>query len=245
MDEKRMSIVGHLTDLYKTVIWCVIACVIGFIIAFIKTNAISEYLLAPAPFEVFNVYEPTESFVTKVRIAFYVGLVLASPAMAVFISRFVAPGLTRQERLWIPVMVLCSAALFVISAVMVYTLILPTVLNFFSAMKPDIIETGISYKLYITFIMSFLMAFGAALQFPFVLALLIVTGIVDADALAKRRIYVIGAIAALGVVISFGVDIITQLMFFVPIYILFELSLAIGRALRKMIIRRRNNTVRG
>ena len=245
MDEKRMTIVGHLTDLYKTIIWCLVVFAIGFIIAYIKSEAILNFLTAPAPEDVFYAYEPTETFMAQLKVAFYAGLVIASPAMAFFISRFVAPGLTPRERVWIPIMVLCSVALFVISTILVYKIVVPTVLKFLLFMTPGGIETKISIRDYISFVLGFITSFGVALQFPFILALLIITGIVDADALAKRRIYVIVVIAAAGAIISFGVDIVTQVLFFGPIYILFELSLLVGRAVRKSIIRRRNNTVRG
>ncbi|MCL2678586.1 MAG: twin-arginine translocase subunit TatC, partial [Clostridiales bacterium] len=158
----------------------------------------------------------------------------------------VAPGLTRAERTWIPIIIPCSVILFVIGVILSYKIVLPTVLNFFDMITPDNVEPGVSFALYLTFVMSFLMVFGVGLQFPFVVTLLILTGIVDANSLAKRRWYVIAIIIAVGVVVSYGMEVITMAMFFIPIYLLFELSLIVGRALRKWFIRRkRNNTVRG
>ena len=74
---------------------------------------------------------------------------------------------------------------------------------------------------------------GAAFEFPLLIILLIYMGIMSTALLCKYRRHAIVAIFIIAAVVTPTPDPITQTMFAVPLYVLFELSILVGRRVEK------------
>ena len=104
-DDKKMSIIDHLTELRKRLMYAALAFLIVFFICFYFSNTFFNFLVAPLA----NVWEGEENrrliftamhekFFTNIKVAFFVAAFLAFPIFAVQIWMFVAPGLYKNEK---------------------------------------------------------------------------------------------------------------------------------------------------
>ena len=235
MDEKRMALREHLVDLRKMITWCLLALVVGFAIGFWKVEWLMDLFIAPLPVENLVSYTPTEMFMADMKIAFFCGLIIALPVILASLAWFVSPGLTEREKFWVPIIVLVSLALFFIGFFVAYSAVLPIALKFFIGVAPTGIAPQISVADYLSFALNFIFIVGLLMQFPFFILLLLVTGFIPVETLAKQRKVVIIALIAIAFGLGAGMDIFTLAMLFGPIYLLFELSLFVGRKWRKHI----------
>ena len=105
-----MSIIAHLTELRKRLIRSLIAIGIGSCVAYYFIEDIMHILTGPAG----KLYymQPAEAFFTYIKVAVFVGFLLALPIVLYQIWRFVLPALIGMERYLISVIVPISLILF-------------------------------------------------------------------------------------------------------------------------------------
>jgi len=235
LDEKRMGLVGHLSDLKKMITWIILGILAGFIIGYWKVDVIYGWMLNAIPVDQLAFYSPAEGFMVEIKIAFFAGLVLGFPVICWALAWFIFPGLTPKERVWMPVLVLAGVALFFIGCLVVMFAAMPSVLKFLFYVTADNMEPMISLSKYLAFTMSMIIAGGVTMLIPYVILVLIVTGIVPAEFFARRRLWIIGIIFSIGLIMSSGLDLMTIVILFVPAYLLFELALFLGRKWRQYI----------
>src|SRR3954453_11517182 len=106
VDEGRMTLMEHLIELRRRVIFCAIAIVSGAVVGWFLYPWISDFLLRP-----YNEIQassftngkllgisPLEGFSVRIKITTYVGITLAMPVILWQIWKFVSPGLYKHER---------------------------------------------------------------------------------------------------------------------------------------------------
>ena len=235
MDEKRMALRDHLVDLRKMIVWCLLAMAVGFGIGFWQVEWLMKFFIAPLPVDQLVSYGTTETFMADMKIAFFCGIVIALPVILASLAWFIAPGLTEREKFWVPIVILTSLALFFVGFFVAYGGALPIALNFFIGAVPEDVGAQISIAEYLSFALNFIFIFGLVMQFPFLILLLLVTGFIPVETLAKQRKYVIIVLIAAALGLGAGMDIFTLAMLFGPVYLLFELSLFVGRKWRKYL----------
>ena len=134
---------------------------------------------------------------------------------------FIAPGLYRQERKLLWLLLLTSSALFYLGTLFAYFVVLPLVFQFFIAVAPAGVEVKPDIAQYFSFLMRLFLAFGFSFELPVAIVLLHSTGICSAETLAKKRPYVILGAFVLGMLLT-PPDIISQILLAVPLWLLFE-----------------------
>ena len=123
MDETRLPLTDHLTELRNRIFRVLIAWVVGSAAAWSFSEEIFGLLLAPAVAALgdgqgtLQAIAPTEIFFTYLKSAVLAGFVLALPVIFWQLSRFIAPGLYPSERHAIVPFVMVSTVLFVAGAV--------------------------------------------------------------------------------------------------------------------------------
>lgn len=86
---------------------------------------------------------------------------------------------------------------------------------------------------YLGFVTNLALAFGLGFQIPLVVIFLIRAGIIASKQMAAARKYVIFAIAILSAILTPSPDVGTMMMLAVPMVLLFEIGLAIGRMMER------------
>ena len=179
-----------------------------------------------------------ETFVTYIKLALYGGFFLAFPFIASEVYLFIAPGLFKHEKRVIAPYLFLAPVLFFIGAAMAYYLVMPKAFAFFLSFEvpqgtgavPLIVEAKVSE--YLGLVMHIVLAFGLAFQLPIILTLLIRFSLMTVETLAGGRRYAIVGLLSIAAVIT-PPDVLSQILLFIPLYALYEVSIIIGRMIEK------------
>ena len=200
--EKVMSIVDHLEELRNRLIRCLIYMAVGIIVALIFCKKILAMLEAPAGNIAFQALSLEEPVVVFFKVAFYCGLVLASPFILYELNQFVAPGLTRKERRVTTPIIILSPVLFCLGATFAYLFLLPSMLHFFSAFGQGITPINQRLDFYVSLVSSILLYMGLCFQLPIVLFALSFTGVVTSKMLLSFWKYAIFGASVIAAIIT-------------------------------------------
>jgi sec-independent protein translocase protein TatC len=164
-----MPLVEHLAELRRRLIISAIAIGAGGIVAFFLYNWILGLLIEPytditgKTQLVFT--DPLEGFTTRLKLAAYGGLFLASPVVLWQFWRFVTPGLHKNEKRFAIPFVLASLGLFLLGATVALLTFEPA-LSFLIGVAGPNLESFFTASKYLSLVMLMMLAFGIAFEFP-------------------------------------------------------------------------------
>ncbi len=168
------------------------------------------------------------TFLTPVKMAFFVALFIAMPVVLYQIWAFVAPGLYRKEKRFAFPLLASSIALFYFGIAFAYYVVFPLIFKFFVGEAPELVEAQTDIAKFLDFIITIVFAFGLAFEVPIATVLIVWTGITTPAKLSGARPYVFLGAFVLGMFLT-PPDIISQTLLAVPIYILFELGIVMSK----------------
>lgn len=227
MDDRPMTIVEHLEELRKRLLYSLAAFGVATSAGYLFVERILAAVLRPVGQVVF--LAPTEAFFVRLKVAALAGVFLSLPVMLYQLWRFVSVGLTPTERRYSLSLVPAALALFVSGAAFAFLVILPIGVRFLlSYQTPDLVPM-ISVQAYTSFVTAFVLAFGLLFQLPVVILFLARLGVVTPASLAAGRKYALLAIVTASAVLTPGGDVVSQMLMAVPTYILYEVSIWVAR----------------
>ncbi|MFZ0014522.1 MAG: twin-arginine translocase subunit TatC [Acidimicrobiia bacterium] len=223
--DNPQSILAHVEELRWRIVKIGIAVLIGAIIAFIFANWLRGILEAPfyeaAPNNDLQALKVAEEWGVLMRIAMFGGVILASPVILYQLWAFVNPALTDRERKWAFPIVTALVMLFIGGVVFGY-LVLPRGLEFLLGIF-DNVENNLLIGEYYSFVLRFLLAFGAAFLYPVFLFAAAAAGVVTSQQLAKGRRWAIVLVVIGAAVITPTGDILNLMILAVPLYLMYEI----------------------
>ena len=225
----------HLEELRRRII----AVLAVFAVVTIPAFAFSDYLAAflMAPVADLNValytFNPSEKFIAYLHLAVWTGAVVSSPFCLLQIGLFVWPALRGRERRWTLAALVVVPVLFVTGAAATYYFLSPRVLRFFLRFgSSDGIQPLWGFREYLAMLFALMLAAGLLLQTPLLLFLTFALGITTPKTVARFRPHIVMLIF-LAAALCTPPDVISQVALGVPLYLLFELTLFIGRIFQK------------
>ena len=230
-DERKLSYSEHLAELRWRLALsgvAIIACSVG---AFTVRESILELVRRPVAGAALVFLNPPELFLSYVKIAIVVGLIVAAPFVFFQVWMFVRPGLTRGERLGVGFAIVSGSFFFAAGTVFGYLVALPMTLRFFLQYQTDEIRAFLSFGSYVGFLTSLLLAFGAAFELPLLVLVLTRLRIVDHTRLARYRKYALLIILIVAAVLT-PPDVVSQLLLAGPMLVLYEISILASRIFR-------------
>ena len=270
IEDSAAPLIEHLAELRTRLIRSVLAFVIAMVAAFTVSEMILEFLFQPIadilrergedPRLIFTA--PQEKFFTLIRVSVVVGFGLSFPVIAHQMWRFVAPGLYRTEKSAFLPFLIASPLLFLLGASFAHFVVTPLAMRFFIGFS-DVIPTlaslvagtgvegqaGSDGELQTVFLgsvkesldleLKFIFAFGICFQLPVLLTLMGKAGLVSSEGLGNMRKYAVVGILVLAALVT-PPDVITQLILFVVVYGLYEISIQLVR----MVERKRDRQLR-
>ncbi|PPR45190.1 MAG: Sec-independent protein translocase protein TatC [Alphaproteobacteria bacterium MarineAlpha5_Bin7] len=240
----EMSLIDHLTELRKRLLWSFLYIIIIFVICFYFASDLFAFLAKPLVDlmdtengQGFIYTALQEAFFTELKIAFFFALFFSFPLISIQIWKFIAPGLYKNEKHAFLPFLIATPFLFFAGGSMVYFFIAPIAWNFFLSYQ-NINTSGIPIRLeakmgeYLALMMRFIFAFGLAFQLPVVLSLLAKVNLVTHESLKKFRKYAI-VIAFLSAAFLTPPDPFSQISLALPIILLYEISIFLAKIIQK------------
>lgn len=176
--------------------------------------------------------EVAAPFLVPFKLTFFVAVLISVPYLLYQAWAFVAPGLYQNERRLVLPLISSSVLLFYLGIAFAFFIVFPLLFAFLTSTAPVGVTVMTDIGHYLNFILKMFFAFGVAFEVPIAIILLVWTGISTVESLSKKRPYIIVGAFTAGMLLT-PPDIISQVMLAVPVWLLFELGLILGRFVRQ------------
>ena len=232
-----MPLVAHLRELRDRFRNALIAVFVAFLGLFPFANQLYTYVSEPLRSLLpegssMIATEVTSPFLTPFKLSLVLAVFVAMPVILAQLWGFIAPGLYKSERRIAIPLLTSSVVLFYAGVAFAYYVVFPLLFGFFTTVGPVDISVMTDINRYLDFVLKLFFAFGLAFEVPVAAVILILTGVVTADQLANNRSYVIVGCFVLGMLLT-PPDVISQTLLALPMWLLFEIGLVMGRILSR------------
>jgi sec-independent protein translocase protein TatC len=248
-EEAEMSFLEHLEELRWHLVRSLAAIVIGAIAIFVNMHWVMEHIiLAPLEPEFFvnrviasfrsvetgasmnmsmQAITPSEQFLKALTISVIGGFIMTFPYVLWEIWRFIKPGLRQTERKGLRGNVFVMSMLFFIGISFAYYIITPFAMQFFANFT--LYETIVNqWRIgdYISMLTQIILGGGLIFEMPIMVFYLAKMGVLTPQLMRAYRRHAVVVLLILAAIIT-PPDWITQILIFIPLITLYEISIII------------------
>lgn len=243
-----MSLVDHVYELRNRLFKALIALAVGTVIGYFWYEyGLFDFLRKPycdlpasirqsescdLPF-----FGVLDGFFLRLRIAMIAGVVLSSPVWLYQLWAFITPGLHRNEKRWAITFVSIATLLFLAGAAVAYVT-LQKGLQLLLGIAGDGVIPVIEVTRYLRYVVAMLLVFGVSFEFPLIVTMLNLAGLVSAQKLRSMRRGVVFGVFVFAAVATPSQDPFTMIAMALPMCLLYEISVVIARVHDKRAARR-------
>lgn len=232
-----MTLAEHLGELRIRLIKAAFALAVGVVLAFSFYERVFDvvthpYCELPAAHRLTGGKEClltftgiTGAFSVQLRVAMIVGVIISAPVWLYQLWAFVTPGLHRRERRWALTFAGISTVLFAAGSVFGYYSLskaLEFLLSFGTGLTPVI-----AIDRYLSFVTNLLLVFGASFEFPLLLILLNLAGVVSAARLRSAWRSIIFGVFVFAALATPSQDPLTMSLMALPMTVLYGVALVV------------------
>lgn len=233
---ENQSLIDHLTELRKRLVWAIFAIFVGFLACWafsdilfdIVRGPIAPYLKSSTGGLVFTA--PMDKFLAHIKVSFLGGAIVACPFWMYQVWKFVAPGLYAKEKKYAVAFIGFGTILFLAGVSFVYFVVYPMAFKFLMTFGGQTDSPMITIGEYLSFFITTTLVFGVAFEMPVILALMGMMGLVSSDFLANYRRYAYVLLAAMSAIIT-PPDVLSMLFMMAPMIVLYEMSVILVKIL--------------
>jgi len=173
--------------------------------------------------------DPAAPFISSLHLGFFGGLVLAAPFLFYYFGQFIVPALRIKEKKYGLRAFGVGLGLFALGVCFCYFLLMPVALRaaeqYARWMGMEVYQWRA--ETYFSFVTMFMLGMGLGFEMPVVLLALVKIGILDYRKLAGFRRYMIVVNLFLGAILTTP-EVLTQLLMFIPLQVLYEITIWIA-----------------
>jgi sec-independent protein translocase protein TatC len=243
--QEQMSLTEHLAELRMRIIRAGLAIMLGAVVVFAFYDTVMGWLLQPygdlcerkppeycgRSFEDGEVtlfsLDPIEGLTTRLKVAFYGGIVLALPVLLWQVWKFVMPALHKSERRYALSFVISTVVLFLLGGAIAFST-LEKALEFLISWAGNDVDPSFQVQSYVRLVALMVAAFGVGFTLPVFLVCLEMIGIVTPQRLLGAWRYAVVGIFFVAAAITPSGDPISLLALSVPMTVLYFLAILIG-----------------
>lgn len=176
------------------------------------------------PIDIINL-SPAGAFVVATKVAFYGGIVIASPFIFYFVAGFIFPALKMREKKYVYRGLGFGVSLFLTGVCFCYFILMPIALAASAQYAQWLGFSATQWRAeeYIGFVCKFMLGMGLGFELPVVVLTLVKLGVLNYRILSHARRYVIVINFVLGAVLTTP-EVITQILMALPLQLLYEIS---------------------
>ncbi len=219
-----MPVLDHLSELRLRLMISAGALIVAAGICFSYIELIRSILTRPLGDLTLIYLSPPEAFMANLKLALFSGFIVALPVILYELTAYVFPGLVRNEKKFFIAVLVGIIVLFSGGAIFAYYVVFPYTISFFLQFADAQLEPQLTISEYISFVISFHVAFGAVFQLPLFTWTLGKIGLITTDFLRRYRKIALLIMLSISAVIT-PPDIISQAVMIVPLMLLYEVGI--------------------
>ncbi len=257
--DKGLSFWDHLEELRWAIFRIAIALLVGFVGVFIAMPHIFDrFILGPttSDFFLYRLFASSggtasflpdfsdaafrvdiininvaSQFMTHISTSFYLALVLAFPFVIYQVWLFIRPALFQNEVRNIRLAFLLGTVMFYLGCAVSYTVLFPFTFRFLVEYQvSESVVNQINLNSYISMFVTMTFIMGAVFELPLLAWVLSKLGLIYKETLKNLRKYAVVVLMILAAFITPTGDPFTLMLVFIPLYMLYELSILIVRS---------------
>lgn len=229
-----MSLGQHLVELRKRLMYSAIAIAVGLVAGWFLSPYVWEILRLPIEMigeqgrEATIAYNDiTGAFDTKVQISLFIAVLVASPVWLYQIWAFLAPGLTRREKLY-GVGFLGAAVPLFLGGAYAGWMVLPNIVRLMASFQPDQDAFFLNARSYLDFTIKLMLAVGIGFVMPVLLVLLNFIGVVRGQSILKSwRVAILLIILFAGIATP-AADLMSMFLLAAPMVLLYFIAAGVA-----------------
>ena len=251
--EKNMTFWDHLEELRKVIFRIALFASVFAVLAFVNKKILFDIIFAPQRSD-FITYRAlcqladwvkipsicpgdfhvdlisinlSSQFVVHMSVAFYAGLIIASPYIIYQLFGFIKPALYENERKYSTRTLVAAFLLFFCGILLNYYAIFPLSFRFLGTYQvSEIVENKITLSSYISTFTMLSIAMGAVFEIPILAYFMAKIGLINSGHLKKYRRHAFVIILIIAAIIT-PADLFSMFLLPIPMYMLYELSIVV------------------
>ena len=227
---EEMSVVDHLTELRKRIIYVLLVFVGGLVGGLFCAKSIYNYLISAdlAQGFVLHAFSFWDGIGMYMKISMAISLVISIPFIVYQLWAFVSPGLRPEERKATLRYVPYVFILFLLGVAFAYYVIFPMALSFtISVTRSMGLEETYGIAQYFSFMFSLVLPMAILFELPLLVMFLTKLRILNPLRLRKMRRYAYFVLVFIAVVIT-PPDFISDFLVTIPLLVLYEFSVLLS-----------------
>jgi sec-independent protein translocase protein TatC len=223
---EEMSLVEHLGELRKRIMWVLVVLVVGMVGGLICAKPIIRYLknIPPADSISWNVFSPWDALRLYMNFGLAVGILITLPVILYHIWAFVKPGLREAEQKASIIYIPYAFLLFLGGLSFGYWVVFPMAFYFTSSISRSLEITEMyGAAQYFTFMFNIILPLAIVFEMPIVVMFLTKIRLLNPKRLHKFRRYAYMLLVILATVIT-PPDAISAILVALPLIVLYEFS---------------------
>ena len=224
---EKMPLSQHLEDLRIVLLRALLGLMVGVIAGAFFVAPVLDFLAGPiGGVKSLQVIEVTESVSVYMRVALLIGLIVALPWIFFQLFSFIGKGLKKSEKRGLLVAIPFATILFLAGGGFSFFVMLPASMKFFTSLLE--VDTSLRLSSYFGFVVNLIFWIAMSFELPLLVFVLTRVGVIKPNFLTKGWRVALVVIAVMAAVITPTGDPLNMVIFMLPLFVLYLLSIGLS-----------------